>query len=69
MKDKRYVVSVDMYVFADNDKDALKKADAIVDKCNEIESVQHPKVQDIGEQSFGSFEFRPVKAKEINDAF
>ena len=68
MKDKRYVVSVDMYVYADNDKEAIAKAHNIVDRCDEEDSVSHPKVQEIGEQGFGSFEYRPVKVTPANES-
>ena len=59
-KEKRYVVQMDMYVYADNDYMAKKRAN---DLKLSIENRRHSdqvKVSEIGEQPFSSFEYRKL---------
>jgi len=52
---KRYVVTLDMYVYADNDYMARKRAHKIADKidtCN---------ITEIGEQPFASMSYRKLE--------
>ena len=60
MKDKRYVVQMEMYVYADNDYMAKKRAN---DLKLSIENRRHSdqiKVTEIGEQPFASFDYRKL---------
>ena len=59
-KEKRYVVQVDMYVYADDDYSAKKQADKVRKELNKINNVQHAKVTEIGEQPFASFDYRKL---------
>lgn len=54
MKDKkRYVVTMDVYIQADNDYQARYKAHRMADKIN-------AQVNEIGEQPFASFDYRKL---------
>jgi hypothetical protein len=58
MKDqKRYVVEIQMYVYADNDYMAKKKAEKIAKSIKESEV----EVTEIGEQPFASFNYRKLE--------
>ena len=57
--EKRYVVTMDLYVFADNDADAIAKSYKLADKIGEIES-NGCAVVDICEQPFGVIGNRKV---------
>ena len=59
-ENKRYVVQMDMYVYADNDYMAKKRAN---DLKLSIENRRHSgdvKVTEIGEQPFASFDYRKL---------
>ena len=62
---KRYVVTMDMYVYARDDKHAMSKANMIADRqdkqyCNQCQ------VLDIYEMPFGSLISRPIlKSEEL----
>jgi len=57
-KKKRYLVSMDFYVFADNDYMARKKAHE-VRKENNIYA-REPRISEIGSQPFGSAHYRKL---------
>ena len=57
-KDKRYVVTMDMYVYAPNDYMARRRAHKANDKINAIVNVQDSEVVEIGSQPFASFDYR-----------
>ena len=59
-KEKRYVVQMEMYVYAENDYMAKKRAN---DLKLSIENRRHSdqvKVSEIGEQPFASFNYRKL---------
>jgi len=59
-ENKRYVVTMDMYVYADNDYMARKRAN---DLKLSIENRRHSDqivVSEIGEQPFASFDYRKL---------
>ena len=59
-QDKRYVVQMDMYVYAENDHMAKKRAN---DLKNSLENRRHSgevKIQTIGEQPFASTYYRDL---------
>ena len=60
-KEKRYVVSIDMYVYADNDYDARKKAHNIAEAIEEETTAHQPKVLEIGEQPFARLAYRKLE--------
>ena len=53
-KDKRYVVTMDMYVYAENDYMARKRAHRIAEKID-------ADVTEIGEQPFASINYRKLE--------
>ena len=53
-KDKRYVVTMDMYVYAENDYMARKRAHKIAEKID-------ADVTEIGEQPFASINYRKLE--------
>ena len=58
--EKRYIVTMDMFVYADNDYMARKRAN---DLKLSIENRRHSDqivVSEIGEQPFGSFNYRKL---------
>jgi len=57
---KRYVVTVDMYLYAENDYMAQKRSSKIrklIDNCDHTDSVD---VKEIGEQPFGTPNYRKI---------
>lgn len=61
MSEKRYVATIEMYVYAENDYMARKRAH---DLKLSIENRRHSdqvKVSEIGEQPFGSFDYRKLE--------
>ena len=52
-KEKRYVVTMDVYVYAEDDYKARYKAHKLADKVG-------ASVTEIGEQPFASFEYRKL---------
>ena len=64
-KENRYVVTMDMYVYAENDYMAKKRAN---DLKLSIENRRHSdqvKVSEIGEQPFASFNYRKLDSTEF----
>ena len=53
-KDKRYVVTMDMYVYAENDYMARKRAHKVAEKID-------ADVTEIGEQPFASIDYRKLE--------
>ncbi len=60
-QDKRYVVTMDMYVYAENDYMAKKRADDIRRLIDDYDYAANTKVKTIGEQPFGSLDYREMK--------
>jgi len=58
---KRYVVTMDMYVYADNDYMARKHAHKLVEKLDEEKFNTSAKVTEIGEQPFASLNYRKLE--------
>ena len=59
-KENRYVATIEMYVYAENDYMAKKRAnDLKLSIENRLHSDQ-VKVTEIGEQPFGSFDYRKL---------
>ena len=60
MADKnRYVVTIDTYVYAENDYMARKKAHQIIEDLNaESKNAVDPRVIEIGESPMGRLEYR-----------
>ena len=64
-KEKRYVVTMDMYVYAENDYMAKKRAN---DLKLSIENRRHSdqiKISEIGEQPFASLNYRKLDSTEF----
>tara|TARA_R110000796_G_scaffold161295_2_gene278005 strand:- start:31 stop:264 length:234 start_codon:yes stop_codon:yes gene_type:complete len=64
-KEKRYVVQMEMYVYAENDYMATKRAN---DLKLSIENRRHSdqvKVSEIGEQPFASLNYRKLDSTEF----
>ena len=57
---KRYVVTMDMYVYAENDYMARKRAHKMADKIDEKYPNASTNVTEIGEQPFASFGYRKL---------
>ena len=58
-KEKRYVVTMDMYVYAENDHMAKKEAQKIADELKSKYDNQ-AQVLELGEQPFASIQFRKI---------
>tara|TARA_B100000780_G_C20773338_1_gene307065 strand:+ start:191 stop:424 length:234 start_codon:yes stop_codon:yes gene_type:complete len=56
---KRYVVTMDMYVYADNDYMARKRSHELVKNQNDLDTLI--KISEIGEQPFGSLYYRKLE--------
>jgi hypothetical protein len=56
---KRYAVTIDLYIHAENDSDAIKQADKIAEKLRSKED-NHASVLEIWENKFGSIDHRRV---------
>lgn len=56
---KRYVVTVDMYVYAENDYMARKRAHKMADSLDNYG--RNPKIIEIGEQPFASMNYRKLE--------
>ena len=61
MKDKRYVVTFEAYVYAPNDYMARKRAHEMNDKLNIKFGNAQSSVIELGEQPFASFNFRKLE--------
>ena len=60
-KDKRYVVTMDMYVYAENDYMARKRAHQMKDDIDKQFSNARPNINEMGEQPFASMSYRKLK--------
>ncbi len=60
-KENRYVVTMDMYVYADNDYMARKRAHKMRDKIDKEMGGARPSITEIGEQPFASMTYRKLK--------
>jgi hypothetical protein len=59
-KEKRYVVTMDMYVYAENDYMARKRAHKMRDSIDNTISGVRPSITEIGEQPFASMTYRKL---------
>ena len=57
--EKRYVVSMDVYVYAENDYMARKRAHKMADSLDNYG--RNPKIIEIGEQPFASMNYRKLE--------
>ena len=57
--EKRYVVSMDVYVYAENDYMARKRAYKMVDSLDKYG--RNPSITEIGEQPFASMNYRKLE--------
>jgi hypothetical protein len=57
---KRYAVQLDVYVYAENDYMARKRAHKMADKIDEKYPNARTNVTEIGEQPFASFGYRKL---------
>ena len=57
---KRYAVQLDVYVYAENDYMARKRAHKMADKIDEKYPNARPQITEIGEQPFASFGYREL---------
>lgn len=62
---KRYVVSMDMYVYAENDYMARKRAHKMKDSLDKYN--RRPAITEIGEQPFATMHYR--KLDNISEPF
>tara|TARA_B110000977_G_scaffold178350_1_gene235816 strand:+ start:68 stop:307 length:240 start_codon:yes stop_codon:yes gene_type:complete len=58
--EKRYVVSVDMYVYAKDDYMARKRAHKMVDHIDEEYVNARPAITELGSQPFASMSYRKL---------
>tara|TARA_R110000851_G_scaffold314509_2_gene476600 strand:- start:756 stop:995 length:240 start_codon:yes stop_codon:yes gene_type:complete len=58
--EKRYVVSVDMYVYAKDDYMARKRAHKMVDYIDEEYVNARPAITELGSQPFASMSYRKL---------
>ena len=59
-ENKRYVVQMEMYVYADNDYMARKRANDLRLSLDNRRHSQDVVVKEIGEQPFASFDYRKL---------
>jgi hypothetical protein len=59
-KEKRYVMSVDMYVYAKDDYMARKKAHKMIDAMEVLNVNARPAITELGEQPFASLGYRKL---------
>ena len=57
--EKRYVVTMDVYVYAENDYMARKRAHKMADSLDKYGS--NPSITEIGEQPFASMNYRKLE--------
>lgn len=60
IKEKRYVVSVDMYVYGEDDYMARKNAHKMLDTIDEKYPNARPNVTELGEQPFATMSYRKL---------
>ena len=58
MKEDRYVVTMEMYVYAPNDYMARRRAHKMADSLDKYG--RNPKITEIGEQPFASTQYREL---------
>lgn len=58
LNEKRYVVSMDVYVYAKNDYMARKRAHKMIDSLDKYG--RNPSITEIGEQPFASLTYRKL---------
>ena len=61
MKDNRYVVTFEAYIYAPNDYMARRRAHSANDKINAIINVQDSAVKEIGSQPFASMSYKKLE--------
>jgi hypothetical protein len=59
--EKRYLVTVDMYVYAENDHMVRTKVHDLVEVLNNDEKVYNTQILEIAEQPFASLECRTLE--------
>ena len=59
--EKRYVVSVDMYVYAENDYMARKRSHNMIEAIEEKYVNARPAITELGEQPFATLGFRKLE--------
>ena len=57
-KEKRYVVTMEVYVYAENDYMARKRAHKMIDSLDKYG--RNPSITEIGEQPFASLSYRKL---------
>ena len=60
-ENKRYVVQVEMYVYAENDYMARKRANSIKNAIDQKDYADYVKVTEIGEQAFATPNYRKLE--------
>ena len=58
---KRYLVTLDMYVYAENDHMARVEVHDLVENCDSNEEVYNTQILEISEQPFGSMKCRTLE--------
>lgn len=58
-QENRYVVTMEVYVYADNDYMARKRAHKLRESLNNYG--RNPSITEIGEQPFASFDYRKLE--------
>lgn len=64
-KENRYVVTMDMYVYAENDYMAKKRANDLRLNLDNRIGVQNVKITEIGEQPFATMSYRKFDSVEF----
>jgi hypothetical protein len=59
---KRYAVTIDLYIHAENDSEAIKQAEKVAENLRGKED-NHASVLEIWENKFGSLNHRLVKSE------
>tara|TARA_B100000497_G_C7616332_1_gene370192 strand:+ start:288 stop:527 length:240 start_codon:yes stop_codon:yes gene_type:complete len=62
-KDNRYVVQMDMYIYAENDYMARKRAHKMKDEIDKDFPNARPMITEIGSQPFGTMAYTKLKDK------
>ena len=60
---KRYAVTIDLYIHAENDSEAIKQAEKVAENLRGKED-NHASVLEIWENKFGSLNHRLVKSEQ-----
>jgi hypothetical protein len=60
MKEKRYVVTVDMYVYGNDDYTARKQAHKMIDILDYNYPNARPSINELGEQPFATMDYRKL---------